>query len=126
MNKIEFVLVLLFTFFVIVVWVTSEIVLVKPSQPDDPKIQAMLEPLQSSFDQETLNLIVSQKPATYIPPVATATPNPTPNPATPSASPRGRATPTPAPLRTPTPTTATQSATSSAATNPLIGGQQLP
>jgi hypothetical protein len=125
MNKIEFVLVLLFTFFVIVVWVTSEIVLVKPSQPDDPKIQAMLEPLQSSFDQETLNLIVSQKPATYVPPVATATPNPTPNPATPSASPRGRATPTPAPTRTPAPTTATQSATPSAATNPLIGGQQL-
>jgi uncharacterized membrane protein len=127
MNKIEFVLVLLFTFFVIVVWVTSEIVLVKPSQPDDPKIQAMLEPLQSSFDQETLNLIVSQKPATYVPPVATATatPNPTPTTATPSASPRGRATPTPAPTRTPAPTTATQSATPSAATNPLIGGQQL-
>ena len=120
MNKIEFVLVLLFTFFVIVVWVTSEIILVKPSQPDDPKIQTMLEPLQSSFDQETLNLITTQKPATFIRPVTTPTPRPTPQAATPSASPRGRATPTPVPQRTPAPNTATQSA----ATNPLTVGQQ--
>lgn len=116
MNKIEFVLVLLFTFFVIVVWITSEVILVKPNVPEDAKIQAMLEPVSASFDQETLNLISTQKPATYVPPVATPTPQPIAT-TTPSPSPttRGRSTPTPSP----TP----QTATSSAATNPITSDE---
>ncbi len=73
MNRIELVLVLLFTFFVIVVWVTSDVILVRPNTPDDPKIQTMLEPLTPSFDQETMQKISTRDITTPIRP----TPRPT-------------------------------------------------
>lgn len=101
MNKIEFVLVLVFTFFVIVVWITSEVILVKPNVPEDPKIQAMLEPIPASFDQETITLINNQKAARINRQVTTPTAIPTPQP-TPISS-----------LR-PTPTPRVRAATSSA------------
>jgi len=82
MNRIEFVLVLLFTFFVIVVWVTSDIILVKPNTPDDPKIQTMIEPLNPTFDQETMQLINNRTLSTPIRP----TPRPTTTTATPALS----------------------------------------
>ncbi len=61
MNRIELVLVLLFTFFVIVVWVTSDVILAKPITPEDPKLQSMLEPLTPTFDTKTIDQINSLK-----------------------------------------------------------------
>lgn len=100
MNRIEFVLVLLFTFFVIVVWVTSDVILVKPNTPDDPKIQTMIEPLNPVFDQETLQLIGNRTLSTPI----KATPRPVVQPSSnptetipaqePSSQPSGTPQPT--------------------------------
>src|SRR5688572_25180324 len=102
MNRIELVLVLLFTFFVIVVWVTSDIILVRPNTPDDPKIQTMLEPLNPTFDQEAMKKISDRtfttpirptprpvstevltqpaEPETPTTPVASSSPSPIPSP----------------------------------------------
>jgi hypothetical protein len=103
MNRIEFVLVLLFTFFVIVVWVTSDIILVKPNTPDDPKIQTMIEPLNPAFDQEAMQLINNRTLSTPI--------RPTPRPTTTTATPA---------LLLPTPSTSPQPSIQSVEANTEI------
>ena len=102
MNRIEFVLVLLFTFFVIVIWVTSDVILVRPNLPDDPKIQTLIEPLNPAFDAQALELVANTRPDTTTP---LATPRPSPTPiATPEPSASVRPTPTAIPTPTPSPT----------------------
>src|SRR6188768_1670474 len=89
MNRIELVLVLLFTFFVIVVWITSDVILVKPNTPEDPKIQSMLEPLTPTFDSKAIELINSTKLEQPVREVQVPTPIPQPTPQlSPSPSPR--------------------------------------
>ena len=128
MNRIEFVLVLLFTFFVIVVWITSDVILAKPQTAEDPKIQklpSMLEALSPSFDTKTIDQINGQKiaePKVQKAPLPTPTQEPSPSP-----SPNNRrATPTPRPTSSPTPLPSQSSAdnlfgtNSSTANNPIV------
>ena len=101
MNRIEFVLVLLFTFFVIVVWITSDVILATPQTAEDPKIQklpSMLEALSPNFDTKTIeqinNLKIAQ-PTTIQSPPPTSTPAPSPSPV--NAARRSSPTPRPSP-----------------------------
>lgn len=128
MNRIELVLVLLFTFFVIVVWVTSDVILVSPNTPDDPKIQTMLEPLNPSFDQETLTQISSRNLSTPIRP----TPRPTTG-AIPASQPNSTSQPTISPSPSPAPSinpleaaTEINELTTQATPEPSIINEQTP
>ncbi|MBI2022619.1 hypothetical protein HYS97_02135 [Candidatus Daviesbacteria bacterium] len=55
MNKKEFVFVVIVTCLVVLIWVIAEIIHAKPSEPIDPKIQKLLDPINPNFDQATLN-----------------------------------------------------------------------
>ena len=112
MNRIEFVLVLLFTFFVIVVWITSDVILATPQTAEDPKVQklpSMLEPLSPNFDTKTIEIINNQKlPVADTRTQTTEVPAPVPSPVA-SPSP-GRATPIPRPTPSPRPSASPSSA----------------
>jgi hypothetical protein len=57
MNRKEFIAVFVITCFVILVWLIAEIVHTQPSNPIDPKIQQLLDPLNPNFDQKTLQQV---------------------------------------------------------------------
>lgn len=60
MNKKEFMIILIITFFVIMVWIIAEIIHSKPSVPVDPKLQQLLDPIDPNFDTSTLERIRKQ------------------------------------------------------------------
>lgn len=57
MNRKEFIIVLVITFLVFMVWVIAEIIHAKPSIPIDPKIQALLTPVDPNLDKATLDKV---------------------------------------------------------------------
>jgi hypothetical protein len=57
MNRKEFIAVFVITCFVLLVWLISEIVHTRPSNPIDPKIQQLLDPITPNFDQKTLQQV---------------------------------------------------------------------
>lgn len=50
MDKKELVIILALTFIVVMIWVASDIIHSKPSEPLDPKIQKLIEPIDPNFD----------------------------------------------------------------------------
>lgn len=60
MNKKEFIVILIITFLVIMIWIIAEIIHSKPSVPIDPKLQQLLDPLDPNFDTATLERIKQQ------------------------------------------------------------------
>lgn len=67
MNKTEFVIIIIFTFIVIMVWVIADIIHTKPSVPLNPNLQSVLEPISPDFDQTAINKIKSYQPNLIIP-----------------------------------------------------------
>ena len=61
MNRKEFVVILVITFLVIMVWIVSEIARSKPSVPIDPKLNSLLDPIDPLFNQDTLGKIKQRK-----------------------------------------------------------------
>ena len=59
MNRKEFVVVLVLTFIVIIIWIITDIIHTRPSVEVDPKVQNIIEPISPDFDQETLKQISS-------------------------------------------------------------------
>lgn len=57
MNRKEFIIILIVTFFVIMVWVVAEIIHSKPSVEVDSKIQSLIEPINPTFDQTILDKV---------------------------------------------------------------------
>ncbi len=57
MNRKEFIIILIVTFFVIMVWIVAEIIHTKPSVEVDPKIQGLIEPINPNFDQTILDQV---------------------------------------------------------------------
>ena len=94
MNKIEIIIVLIVTLIVVLVWVSSDIYFSKPVE--DTNAQAVLDPVNSRFDQTTLSQIANNPSA-----APTAAPNATNSASlqvatpTPSPSPRVKTSPTP-------------------------------
>lgn len=54
MNRKEFVVVLIFTFIVIVIWIIADIIYAEPSITVDPRVQKLLEPVDPTFDTSIL------------------------------------------------------------------------
>lgn len=65
MNRKEFIIILIATFFVTMVWIVSEVIHAKPSVEVDTKIQTLIEPISPTFDQTILDQVKN-----------TGTPNP--------------------------------------------------
>lgn len=57
MNRKEFVIILIITFLVIMVWIVAEIIHSKPSVSTDSKLQGLLDPVDPNFDQSILEKI---------------------------------------------------------------------
>lgn len=101
MNKKEFIIILIITFFVIMVWIFSEILHSKPSVPTDPKLTSLLDSIDSNFDKTILEKVKNIRQTVASPkaeaPVVQATPSPAPLPsqATVSAEERAGETKTP-------------------------------
>lgn len=95
MNRIEFVILIAVTVFVIMVWIIADIYHTKASVSVSPQLSHALEPLDPNFDLETLEQIKKRGPSATKSPQSTATPTPTPS-ATPTATP----SPTPTPSGT--------------------------
>lgn len=60
MNKKEFIVILIITFLVIMVWIIAEIIHSKPSVSVDPKLKQLLDPIDPNFDTSTLERIRKQ------------------------------------------------------------------
>jgi len=85
MNKKEFIVVLIFTFISAMIWIVADIYHTKSSIPDDPRITTLLEPVNSTFDQDSLNLVRSHNPLIQVETIPLPPPQPTPQ-ITPSPS----------------------------------------
>ncbi len=57
MTKKEFVVILIFTFIVFLAWVVSDLIRTPPSEITDQKLKKAVEPLNSSLDLTTINLL---------------------------------------------------------------------
>lgn len=67
MNKTEFVIIIIFTFIVIMAWVIADIIHTRPSVPLNPNLQSVLDPINPDFDQGAINKIKSYQPNQVIP-----------------------------------------------------------
>lgn len=101
MNKKEFVIILTFTFIVVMIWIASEVIHARPSPPVNEKIKILIDPIDPNFDATTLSKIKefknSQQPLNIVPAASPIPSSPSLNPPIPSP------TPTPIPTITPTP-----------------------
>lgn len=66
MNKTEFVVIIIFTFIVIMAWVIADIIHTRPSVPLNPNLQSVLDPINPEFDQNAINKIKSFNPNTVV------------------------------------------------------------
>lgn len=57
MSQKEFIVVITITFFVIMFWIISDIIHSKTALDIDPRAQSLTEPLNPTFDADTLKLI---------------------------------------------------------------------
>lgn len=57
MGKKEFIVILSITFIVIVIWIITDILHTKSSVPVNTDLNKTLEPVNPSFDTETLKMI---------------------------------------------------------------------
>jgi hypothetical protein len=89
MTLKEFIIILTITFIVLVSWIVFNILHDKSSEPIDPNLQSVLEPVNPNFDQEILdklkNISLKAPPTIQTKPVPTPTPAPFVFVATPSA-----------------------------------------
>ena len=105
MNTKEFIVLLITTFVVVIVWIASDIYHTKANIPILPTLQQALEPLDPNLDKATLDQIKKlNNPPTVVP----NTPKPIPAP-----------TPTITTLPTPTETALPETASPSASLEPL-------
>ena len=91
MRKKEFISVLVITLVVVVVWVISDLIHTHSASQNLPDVKAYLDPVDPSFDQQTLSKINN---------LSTPAPAPT---AGPLFTPGPSASPSPIPLFTPAP-----------------------
>lgn len=81
MSKKEFLVILIFTFIVFLVWTVSNIVRTPPVSQIDPKLKKALEPLNVNFDKTAISWLEKNdtiKVGIINSPVPTAAPAPTP------------------------------------------------
>lgn len=81
MNRKEFVILLIITFFVIMLWLIFDIFFrTKTSVELDPALQTLLEPISPDFDTEAINLIRenAQNRPIINPPTSQASPSASP------------------------------------------------
>ncbi len=65
MNRKEFVILLVITFIVIMIWLAFDIFFrTKPSVEADPNLQTIIEPINPKFDQTTLDQIKKNQTVT--------------------------------------------------------------
>jgi hypothetical protein len=80
MSKKGWLITLVFTGIVVLIWVLTVVVKTKPSPPVSAQVKDALEAVDSNFDQETLKQVSSvQKPALLAAPKPSATPTPSPS-----------------------------------------------
>src|ERR1700731_4779064 len=90
----NFLAILLFTFLVVVTWVTSNILHTKSAVPITSELEQALLPINPNFDQSTLDLISKIQPPNNPPSSATiVTPNPILSPVIPTTLPNPITTP---------------------------------
>lgn len=94
MSNKQFVIVVIITFIVIVIWIVADIWHTKPSVEVNPKLTTLLEPISPTFDQKVISQIQEVTPVGEIEPDISA-PRPV---ATISAQPVGTPSQTPLPL----------------------------
>ena len=87
MQRKEVVIIAVITFIVVVAWIATSVLGTKSSAPVNPKINEVIEPIDPTFDQTTIDRIKNLG----------AAPTPTPRTATRSAAvtPQPRSTPSP-------------------------------
>lgn len=79
MNK-QFVIVVIITFIVIIVWIIADIIHTKPSVPLNPKLEVLLAPISPNFDQKIISQIKEVTPVEEI--EVPQQPQPTPSAST--------------------------------------------
>lgn len=99
MERKELVVIAIATFLVVVIWVGTSVLGTKSSVEEKPNLQQLLEPIDPSLDQDTLDK-VSQ--------------------ITPFDKSEARPTPTPRPTRTPRPTPTPRTVTDTESTSGAI------
>lgn len=55
MSRKEFIVVLIITFIVVIIWIIADIIHTQPSVTKDPKIDKLIEPLNPNFDESVTN-----------------------------------------------------------------------
>lgn len=104
MNKAEFLVILVITVIVFLIWGASNFIHSRSAAIPNPDAKQYLDPVDPNFDKGTLDKISSLSVATHS---ATALPLPSPSPspksATPSATPKTKASPTASPKVSPSP-----------------------
>src|SRR5687768_3242420 len=109
MSKKGWIIVLIMTFIVLILWVATDIYLTRPQTPADDRLKKALEPLDPNLDLSPLKQLDQDQKSLNS--QALVAPSPTPVPS-PSPSPLPSLTPSPSPLASPTSRIATPSASS--------------
>lgn len=89
-TKKEFLVVLVITFIVTMLWIIAEILHTRPGTPLNPKIQTLIQDINPEFDQETLKLINTKLNSLPEQPIFLPPPTTKPNSSTSSAFSRTR------------------------------------
>lgn len=89
MNNRQFVIVVVITFIVIVIWIIADIIHTQPSVEINPKLTTLLTPINPNFDQKVVAQIKEISPVTELEPEINSnnrvSTSPTPTPASSSA-----------------------------------------
>ncbi len=80
MRKTEFIIILVITCAVIIVWVIADIAHTKPSETVPAEVQSDIEPLTPTCDQEVLDKIAKTPPNSLVKTQAPPSPSPSPSP----------------------------------------------